>query len=249
MSQLSKVHTCHFQEMVASGKAEPKNKKKCKCKRVVSFEQAQLMVKWGEAKWVVVERNRVEVEKECRLCLNGDTKSTCDVCKGAGKMKVILQNDRYNFDIVLGKHQGKSNRISTPRTPTIESKHILRAYVSNASRELVSAAQNMPGEWEENEYLVSHDDKEFIRFQPFEPATPQQAKAAANRINEYGKMTQEECMFMHQCTHRPNQKCGRPVCTAGKRVSTIKLEPEDNREKGEGRSFDYGRALLYTPNS
>lgn len=241
----SRVHTCLHQEMVALEKREPRLKK-CRCRRYVTYADADLMVKWGEAKWVVTARERGSEERVCKLCQGGDQKSTCDVCKGTGKMNVAVVWNTYGRDIVLLAHRTKSSRVSTPRVPTIESKHILRAYVSNDSRMMVGAAQNSVGEWVED---INDAVGQGTRFQHLENVSPAQARLAAERIEEYGLMTLDARAFPgpKQCMHRPEFKCTRCEIPAGAKAYVIGKEPEDNRKKGEGRTYDYGRGILYSP--
>ncbi len=227
--------------MVALEKREP-HLKKCSCRKLVSYFDADLMVKWGEAKWVVTARERGSEERICKLCQGGELKSNCDVCKGTGKMQVAVVWNTYSRDIVLLAHRTKSSRVSTPRVPTVESKHILRAYVSNHSRQLVGAAQNTDGEWISDEYdLVGQG----VRFQHLENVSPTQARLAAERIDEYGLMTVEARAFPgpKKCTHRPEFKCTRCDVSDGEKVYVIGKETTDNKKKGEGRTYDYGRSI------
>lgn len=122
----SKVHTCIFQEQVAMGKREPNIDKKCRCRQLIEYKEANDRVKWGEALWVVSKRERGTEERVCTLCkAEGDFRN-CDQCKGTGKVEVGVVWDAYPGDIVLVNHRTKTNRISTPKVPTIESEHILR---------------------------------------------------------------------------------------------------------------------------
>jgi hypothetical protein len=240
--------------MVALEKREP-YLKKCHCRKFVLYSDADLMVKWGEARWVVTARERGFEERVCKLCQGGDQKSTCDVCKGTGKMNVGVVWNTYGQDIVLLAHRTKSSRVSTPRVPTIESKHILRAYVSNESRQLVGEAQNAAGEWAEDEFIAGTANAApgtaglGTRFQHLESVSPEQARMAAERIDEYGLLTLEARAFPgpRKCMHRPEFKCIRCDVPAGERLYVIGKEPEDNKDKGEGRTYDYGRAILYSP--
>lgn len=123
----SKVHTCVFQEQVAMGKREPNKFKKCRCRQLIEYKEADERVKMGEALWTVAKRDRGTQKKTCRLChAEGDFRN-CDLCKGTGETDVAVVWDTYNGDIVLVNHRTKTNRISTPKVPTIESEHIERA--------------------------------------------------------------------------------------------------------------------------
>jgi len=125
----SKVHSCIEQEMVAMGKLEPLKKKKCRCRKLVEYAVANEMVKFGEAMWFVVSRERGMQTVTCPLCGPTDISKSCDVCKGTGVTEVPAVWDTYTEDIVLINHRTKTNKVSTPRVATIESEHIERAYV------------------------------------------------------------------------------------------------------------------------
>src|SRR5882672_5344814 len=133
----SKVHTCVFQEQVAMDKKEPNVAKKCKCQQVIEYKEANDRVKWGEALWVVTKRERGAEERICTHC-HGDDPRSCDKCKGTGKINVGVVWDTYNGDIVLVNHRTKTNRISTPKVPTIESEHILRFVVFEGENDKVA---------------------------------------------------------------------------------------------------------------
>lgn len=122
----SKVHTCVFQEQVAMGKQEPNIEKKCRCREVIEYKDANERVKLGEALWVVSKRERGTEERICTHC-KGDDSRGCDLCKGTGKIEVGIVWDAFPGDIAMINHRTKTNRISTPKVPTIESEHILRA--------------------------------------------------------------------------------------------------------------------------
>jgi hypothetical protein len=122
----SKVHTCVFQEQVAMGKQEPNIAKKCRCQQLIDYKAANERVKLGEALWVVTKRERGEREEICSHCAGMNDSRSCDRCKGTGKVQLVAIFDEYNNDIVLVNHRTSTNRISTPKTPTIESEHILR---------------------------------------------------------------------------------------------------------------------------
>jgi len=115
--------------MVAEEKWQPRPYK-CDCRGLISWQEADQRVKWGEALWVVASRELVKIEEICKQCRDiEEYKKTCDLCKGAGKLVVTRPLKKYNDDIVLIAHRTKSNRVSTPRVPTIEDEHIYRAYL------------------------------------------------------------------------------------------------------------------------
>lgn len=123
--------------MVAQGLEEPPAKK-CTCRKVISYKEADGMVKRGEARWTVVGRERGTREVTCSLCEGSSEVVNCASCKGTGKSTVNAVWDTYNYDIVLVSQaaidaQEKKYRpalaMKTPRVATIESEHIERAYV------------------------------------------------------------------------------------------------------------------------
>lgn len=122
----SKVHTCVFQEQVAMGKKEPNLSRKCSCRQIIEYKEANERVKVGDALWVVSKRVYGTRKAVCSLC-RGEGDKTCDLCKGTGEVEVAADWNEYNGDIVLVNHRTKSNRISTPRVPTVEADHIERA--------------------------------------------------------------------------------------------------------------------------
>jgi hypothetical protein len=192
----SKVHTCVFQEQVAMGKQEPNVAKKCRCQQVIEYKDANDRVKWGEALWVVNKRERGTEERPCNHC-HGDDSRACDKCKGTGKINVAVVWDTYNGDIVLVNHRTKSNRISTPKTPTIEEEHILRFVV-----------------------FEGEDDKI--------------AKEAKERIEEYGRMIQ---WSLQQLGAQLRDTKTNEIVIEGR------PEPANNKKTGEGRDYDWGRAI------
>ena len=111
------------------GKLEPLKRKKCRCRKLVEYAVANEMVKFGEAMWFVVSRERGIQTVTCPLCGPKDPSKSCDLCKGTGVTEAPAVWDTYTEDIVLINHRTKTNKVSTPRVATIESEHIERAYV------------------------------------------------------------------------------------------------------------------------
>lgn len=134
---VSKVHHCISQEMVAQGLEEPPAKK-CTCREVTAYKKADEMVKRGEARWTVTGRERGTREEICSLCGGDSEVKNCASCRGVGKRTVAAVWDTYNYDIVLvsqasadlkEKKYRPALAMKTPRVATIESEHIERAYV------------------------------------------------------------------------------------------------------------------------
>src|SRR6266436_7664118 len=222
-----RVHSCVFQQRVVSNQlAVPNAVKNCRCREVVILTEAELQVKCGEANWIVVARNKETQEKPCDICGGGDTKASCHNCKGTGKVQKVVIQSALGRDIVLVPHEGKTKTVSTPRVPTIESKHILRAYVSNDSRALVAAIQNGA---EQSDF---DDDLVFI---PLGYVGPEQRERAKERINEYGLLILEARSIPGpaECRHRKEFKCSRCEVPAGEKVNVIGVEPKDNKSKAE----------------
>jgi hypothetical protein len=133
----SRLHHCVGQEMVAQGIEEPPARK-CRCRKYVSITAATKMVKNGEARWVVIKRSQEIVEEICKLCQADPEVKNCANCGGKGKRPAISVIEEYNNDIVLVSRASVDKKekkyrpalaMKTPRVPTIESEHILRAYV------------------------------------------------------------------------------------------------------------------------
>lgn len=252
----SKVHSCIFQQKVAEQKLEPNPYKKCRCRKQITFEDAKLMVRWGEAKWVVKKRQFVERDRICDKCKDETPfKATCDTCKGTGKIKFISLVDDPGLDIVLNAHHTKSARVSTPRVPTVESKHILRAYVPTEIRQMVQAAlSEREGSWGNNEKTGE------IEFMHLENVSPTQRRLAAERIEEYGELIGWQ---LHEVGARVGVKITGKANADQREIHQGSPEPKEERRAyppgtitfkdgstnkswwwvTEGRAGDYGRAL------
>jgi hypothetical protein len=211
--RLSKVHDCVSQEMVAQGLEEPPAKK-CRCRRKIEYKQADQMVKKGEARWVVVGRERGTQDQICTICGGDATIKNCANCGGKGKIVVAAVWETYNYDIVLvaqasfdlkEKKYRPARAMKTPRVATIESEHIERAYVEGVPE----AAARI----EEYGMLIV---KEQLR------------QLAVGLSNEE---------FDAAWREYEDGKCNSPLPVP------IRFEPENNLKTGEGRDCDYGRAV------
>jgi hypothetical protein len=134
---VSRKHHCISQEMVSQGLEEPPAKK-CTCRKFIPYKKADEMVKKGEARWVVISRERGIREVICSLCGGDPEIKNCASCRGTGKRIEAAVWDTYNYDIVLvsqasadlkEKKYRPALALKTPRVATIESEHIERAYV------------------------------------------------------------------------------------------------------------------------
>lgn len=211
----SKVHHCISQEMVSQGLEEPPARK-CNCRKFIPYKIADEMVKKGEARWVVIARERGTQEEVCTLC-NGNTEiKNCASCAGTGKHTVAAVWDTYKHDIVLvsqasvdikEKKYRPALAMKTPRVATIESEHIERAYVEGVPE-------------------------------------------AAARIEEYGMLIVKEQLRQlavgltrEEFNAAWAEYEAADYRTQGYPPVPIRLEPSDNAERGEGREYDYGRAV------
>ena len=126
-----KVHSgCIGQANVALRRAEPPAPK-CRCKKLMDFHAADLLVKQGTAKWVVTKRTRGSIETACSMCesMSPVERKTCGKCKGTGKVVENRIWEDYNNDIVLIADDKEGFKQMTPRVATIEKSHIEGAYV------------------------------------------------------------------------------------------------------------------------
>ncbi|HXQ37222.1 MAG TPA: hypothetical protein VN843_24645 [Anaerolineales bacterium] len=167
MSRKVKMHSgCMGQELVAKRLAEPPAPP-CRCKKMVDYAYANELVKRNEASWVITSVKAVEAEVDCSLCskkteVEKKTLIVCGECGGTGKVKEPREIKSYNDDIVLlssvsvdpkNKKYRWNTRAKTPRVPTIEKKHIIRAYIDN----LKYAAQRI----EEYRTMIQEELGEF----------------------------------------------------------------------------------------
>ena len=216
---VSKIHHCIGQEMVAQGRDEPPATK-CRCRKYISLSLATVMVARGEAKWVVIKRTYEPRDLTCPMCHGDKEVKNCAQCFGKGTILIQHPIEEYNNEIVYGseKPKDKSEKkyrptlaMKTPRVATIEAEHILRAYVSDEARDIVEVAE-----------------RKGRKIQKFnnDRTSPQTAKAARDRIEEYGRLILDARMYVG-----PN------------RILAIVAEPEDDAKTGTGRRFDYGRTL------
>jgi len=96
------------------------------------------MVENGEASWVVIKRTQEAAEKTCSLCGADPEIKNCANCGGRGKEPGTIVIEEYGNDLVLisappadGKKRSSALKKKTPRTATLERKHVELAYVYN----------------------------------------------------------------------------------------------------------------------
>jgi hypothetical protein len=118
-------HTC-FQ------KNHPLSPMRCRCRKYISTVQAAKLVSQG-AEFVIKSYKALTVEEVCPVCGDQDKlKTNCSLCNKTGKVLITKNLPVYGDDIIVtvgtkGKRQASTIAKKTPRSPTIESNHILRA--------------------------------------------------------------------------------------------------------------------------
>jgi hypothetical protein len=136
---VSRVHHCIAQIKVAEELSEPPAPK-CRCKKFVGITEATLMVKNGEASWIVLTRRIAPCFKACHLCNADPDVKNCANCGGLGQVLGTEVIEEPGTDIVLvsrkpadKKEKKRSSALAakTPRVATIESEHIVLAYLLN----------------------------------------------------------------------------------------------------------------------
>jgi hypothetical protein len=206
----SKVHVCSDQWYIAIGNKEPLpalepgDPQRCRCKKYVDLKLAERFVAAGEALQIVTKRTRRPADVPCRLCHGNPEIKNCAHCRGKGTENVIRIDEEFGIDIVLAIAK------RTPRVAVVEEEHILRAYVPSWVREIVASVER------------GTQAKKYID----DSVSPQEARAAADRIEAYGELVTDAMFYI------------------GKdKISMIVPEPEDNRELGTGRRYDFGRTI------
>jgi hypothetical protein len=102
--------------------------------------RARMLVESGDAEWLVLKKDPVEVEHICPICAGDDLlKKSCQRCKKTGKIVLIHYSLVRTNDIVrVTQGSGEDGcevfrsvlAKQTPRVATIELAHIFRAYVN-----------------------------------------------------------------------------------------------------------------------
>lgn len=191
---VSRVHHCDKQITMAveEDRLTPPGGK-CRCRKYISLTKATQLVQNGDATWVVKARTQV-LEDVCHLCGADPEVKNCANCKGTGKEMVNAVVEEYGEDIVLvsrplldekkKKHKAmllskqmarKKPALKTPRVPTIEAKHIVRAYVLG-----VKAAQDRIEEY-------GRLNREFISSLVVGPEPADNPKTGEGRCYDYGR--------------------------------------------------------------
>lgn len=135
-------------------------------------EEAEILIKDGEAVYTVVERKLKPFETTCPLC-NGDKDvKNCAQCAGAGTIVRQIKIDINGEDIVA-----ITVALKTPRTPTIESDHIERAYLGGYGAE--AAAKRIEAYGESNRELIN---SLIVGYEPADDP-----KTGTGRRYDYGR--------------------------------------------------------------
>jgi hypothetical protein len=204
-------HSCIGRELVAQGIEDPPAAK-CRCRQSISKEKAKKKVDEGEARFVVLSRKYEQVEVPCPLCHADPEFKNCPNCNGTGRVEIDNVREQLGDDIVLVSRAAKDKKerkyrpalaMKTPRVATIESEHCELAYSGSVETKTVNGKKV----------------RVWVNLEA-------KAKAAQDRIEEYGRLILDARMFV------------------GKdRIPAIGVEPEDDPKKGTGRDCDYGRAI------
>lgn len=119
-------HTC-FQ------KDNPLSPIGCRCRKFVSTVQAAKLISEGSAQFVIKSYKALKTEELCLVCGDLDKlRDTCSLCGKTGKIWITRKLPVYGDDIITtvgtrGKRSANTIKKKTPRSPTVESNHILRA--------------------------------------------------------------------------------------------------------------------------
>src|SRR6266704_3328365 len=155
---VSRLHHCIDQIKIAERTKEPPAVK-CRCRKYIGLSEATKMVENGEASWVVIKRTQEAAEKTCSLCGADPEIKNCANCGGRGKEPGTIVIEEYGNDLVLisappadGKKRSSALKKKTPRTATLERKHVELAFVGPALTpcELKEGCPFRPGEPKHN---------------------------------------------------------------------------------------------------
>jgi hypothetical protein len=212
---VSKIHSCRGQEAVVLEEKEPPAPK-CNCRRKITVAEATAIVKRGEAKWIVKSRKRGVRLVACSHCKGGTEIKICAKCSGTGKQEETYVEDIPGTDIVytsadsVDESEKKKRKWLAPKTPrvaTVESKHIVRAYVDKVPE-------------------------------------------AAKRIDQYGLLIVKEQLRMlaegltnEEFDAAWAEYAGLDDDCRGHLLVQIRMEPDNNAARGEGRDYDFGRTI------
>lgn len=119
-------HTC-FQ------KNHPLSPVRCRCRKYISTVQAAKLITEGTAQFIIKGYKNFSIEEVCPLCAGMDgLKTSCSFCYKTGLVTVNKTTPVYGEDIITTVETGIRRSVNTtakktPRSPTVESNHILRS--------------------------------------------------------------------------------------------------------------------------
>jgi hypothetical protein len=210
---VSKVHSCRGQEAVVLEEKEPPAPK-CNCRQIIGITEATAIVRRGEAQWIVKSRSRGVRNIVCTLCKGDKTVKNCARCMGKGTQEESYTEDIPGTDIVY------------------------------TSADSVDASERKKRKW-----LAPKTPRvATIESEHIERAYVGGVKEAVQRIEEYGMLiikaqlrqladglTNEQFEEAWKEYEDANYPPYSPV--------PIRMEPDNSRARGEGRDYDYGRAI------
>lgn len=117
MIKTVRVHTC-------DQRIEGYMEQRCSCRKYVSQDKADQLKQDGDAANVIVSRKTIDIEIVCPICeANERLMKSCRVCNKTGIATTKKDIDEHGEDIYMRPV------LKTPRTATIEAKHLEYAYV------------------------------------------------------------------------------------------------------------------------
>lgn len=230
MTKQVREHTC-FQ------KEHPLSPVNCNCRKYIDITEADRLVAEGIGQNIVKSYKTLTVEEVCPTCAGDEKlKRSCTHCRTTGTVQVNRQLPVYGEDIIVTvSPQGKrkSNRIAqkTPRSPTIEEGHILRSVGAIDGQKRVAEDG-----FQDTEHQEEKETKRIKRVM----------QAAVDRIDEYEMLTLKERMrLLVNANVLEFEAAFRTwIQDVSKEFPLpLRLEPEDNAKKGEGRLHDFGRPI------
>lgn len=118
-----RVHTCE-QVKERDLKIEGALDGTCSCRKYVTLQKAAQLVEDGVARPIVLRWWYDEIEKPCPVCDNQEKlKKRCRVCENTGKVNESKIFTETGDEIYMRPF------LKTPRTATIEAKHMEYAYI------------------------------------------------------------------------------------------------------------------------
>lgn len=159
---------------------------RCLCRKFVSLAEAAQLIIDGAALSIITSADPIEEKKQCHICEGLENLvKTCDNCKKTGFVIEVRLDIRRGEDIYMRPVK------RTPRTATIESKHIGYAY--NDSKRGSKASDRI----EEYNYLdtimlvdLGAELRDQITGEIVKPGNPEpedNPKLGTGRKHDYGR--------------------------------------------------------------